>query len=442
MNLKTKTVCLIDSGNFISWVDVLKKEFGRILFYNPCESQFPISEENRLGTGIEGVEVVNALVGDRRGVGFFDILDEIDLFIFPDVGRGDLQGHLRRLGKRVWGSGHGDDLELFRWECKQFMEQVGLPVHLCRRIIGVKALREYLESNEDKWIKISGTRGDQESFHHSSMEETNAILNRMVARIGIVMDIMEFVVEDPIDPAVELGYDGFNIDGQFPAKAMQGIEVKDEGYACAVVPYASFPWQVRVVNERLSPLLKRYQYRNDFCTEIRVPKSLEPHLIDVTARKPSPPNELSQLLISNWCEIFWYGAEGVLVQPIYTAAYGAQAIIYSSWAENNPQVISFPDAIKENVKLKNYVVVNGAIQIMPQPGGLCEIGSVVATGKSLIEAVQKCREAAKEVQGHGLKIRLDSLPKSIQEFQKAEEFGVQFKGLNLPTQEELSQALL
>ena len=440
MNLKDKTVCLIDSGTYLSRVEILKKSFGRTLYFNPCESQFPTSNEARIGYGIEGVELINPLVGDRQGIGFWDCIDEIDLFIFLDVGQGDIQEYLRKQGKRVWGSGHGDDLELFRWESKKLLKQIGLPVNSCHRIVGIKALRAFLAENEDKWVKISGTRGDQESFHHQDLTMTEPILKQMESRIGLIAEIMEFVVESPIHPAQEIGMDTICIDGKYPQKAMQGIEVKDEGYVCAVVPYDDFPEQARIINDKLAPLLERYHYRNDFCTEIRVPENLKPYLIDFTARSGSPPSELSQVMISNWPEIYWFGAEGKLIEPEWEYEYGAQAIIYSSWAATHPQPIRFPDEVKDHIKLKNYCVVNGQTQILPQMADLCEIGSVVAGGKTLIEAVLKVQEIAEQIEGQSIKIRLDSLPKAIGELQKAKEAGIKFK-ITLPTPEEINQAL-
>jgi hypothetical protein len=441
MNLKNKTVLLYDTGNFISWAEKLKEYFGRVLLFVPSDRAFPVSNEARIGDGIEGVERVCSLTGERVGVGFWDVIDEVDLFVFLDVGFGDIQAHLRGIGKRVWGSGHGDDLELFRWPTKCLLNKLGLPVQPCRKIVGIDDLRAYLKKNKDKWIKLSGTRGDQESFHHEEMDLTEPILRQMEYKLGDVMKVMEFVVEDPITPAVEIGYDGLTIDGEFPDKAICGIEVKDEGYIGAVMNYSDFPKQVHAVNDKLSSVFKGYKYRNFFSTEIRVPKSLEPYLIDLTCRSGSPPSEVMQEMVSNWGDIFWYGADGILVQPEYKAKFGAQAIIYSQWAETNVQAIHFPDSIKDYVKLKNYCVIEGRTSILPQSVGLCEIGSVVAIGSTIVDAVKACNEKADQVKGYGLKIKLDSLPKAIEEFDKAKDMGVEFKNLKLPTSDEINSAL-
>ena len=441
MNLKNKTVCLIDSGSFLSWLSVLKRDFGRVLYYNPCESQFPTSNENGIGKGIEGVELVNNLLGDRKGVGFWEILDQIDLFVFLDVGHADKQILLEKLGKRVWGSRHGDDIELFRWEAKHLLTNLGLPVQPCRRVVGIPALRELLAKEEDRWVKISGTRGDQESFHHVNLEMSEPVLRNIENQIGQLSRTMEFVVENPLEPAVELGIDTFCIDGEFPDDALQGIEVKDEGYVAKVVPYKDFPEQVRLINDALKPFFQETGYKNCWSIETRVPKSLKSYLIDATARAGSPPGELMQELITNWGDIFWEGARGKLVQPKWKAKFGAQAIIYSAWAESHPQQIWFPAEHAESVKLKNYHVFEGKVEIAQQPGGLCGIGSVVATGDTMLEAVKACNEIAKTIEGQGIKVRLDSLPKAIREFNKGEEMGIKFKGLQLPSEEELNQAL-
>ena len=54
--------------------------------------------------------------------------DEIDLWIFPDIGWGGTQKTLRKMGKAVWGSMGGDDFELYRTRFLDLLKQLKLPV--------------------------------------------------------------------------------------------------------------------------------------------------------------------------------------------------------------------------------------------------------------------------------------------------------------------------
>ena len=74
----------------------------------------------------------------------------------------------------------------------------------------------------------------------------------------------EFILEENI-PGIEIGYDGFSVDGQFPmSEMMWGVEVKDCGYCGVVVPTIDAPEPITETNERLSETMKAYTYRGFF----------------------------------------------------------------------------------------------------------------------------------------------------------------------------------
>src|SRR6516164_8582044 len=99
-----KCICLHDYGLFASWALKLKEYFGRVLYYCPFKSGFPKSQLYAIGTGLEGVE---------RVVDFWDHIQDVDIFFFPDIYDADLQEHLRELGFPVWGAGKGEELEIY-----------------------------------------------------------------------------------------------------------------------------------------------------------------------------------------------------------------------------------------------------------------------------------------------------------------------------------------
>ena len=198
-DLKSKCIFVVDYGLFASWALKLTEYFGRVLYFCPWKAGFPKSQQFSIGTGLEGVE---------RVTNFWDHIEEADIFFFPDVYDGDLQEHLRDLGYPVWGSGKGEELELLRWQTKMFLKKdLHLPVQPVERIIGITDLREFLLENENKYVKISLLRGDFETFHHTTYNLSEPILDDIESKLGPYKFQKEFIVEDAIDEAIEVGYD-------------------------------------------------------------------------------------------------------------------------------------------------------------------------------------------------------------------------------------------
>lgn len=112
-----KTCCVYDSGVFMHVAESMTRYFDRVLYYNPYLRQYTRSENRRVGDGLAGVEHI---------LTFWDHVNDIDLFIFPDSHGGDIQEHLRSIGKRVWGCGRADELEHDRVLAKGVFKKVGL----------------------------------------------------------------------------------------------------------------------------------------------------------------------------------------------------------------------------------------------------------------------------------------------------------------------------
>jgi hypothetical protein len=301
MSLKSKTALVWDNGIFTEIAVLLAKDFGRVLYYVPWTSGMPKSNALMIGEGVSGIE---------RVASPWSHFDEIDIWIFPDVYEGELQSWLASQGKRVWGCRQGAELEIDRPTSKEACRKLGIDIGPYKVIEGLDALRKHLKANDDQWVKISGTRGDMETFGAKSYEKVEPRLDELEHNLGALKKVMTFTVEQGINDAIETGYDGYCIDGKFPKGAMTGVEVKDEAYLMKTVAWRDLPDPVRSVNEKLSPALKKYGYRGFISTEVRVTKDGKAYLIDPCCRAGSPPNELYQLMISNMADVIWYGAEG------------------------------------------------------------------------------------------------------------------------------------
>ncbi len=432
-DLKSKTIFVRDFGLFASWALKLTEYFGRVLYYCPWKSGFPTSKQFMIGTGLEGVERVSD---------FWDHVAEADIFFFPDVYDGDLQVYLREQGYPVWGAGKGEELELLRWQTKMFLKKdLKLPVQNVERIIGMDALREYLSEKDNLFVKISTLRGDFETFHHQTYKLSQPLLDDIETRLGANKDDKEFIVEDAIDDAVEVGYDGYTIDGKYPSIGIQGYEVKDVSYIGVCHAYDKMPKQVLEVNARLAPVFESYNYRGFWSSEIRVPPDGKPYLTDPCCRAGSPPSELYQEMFSNWGDIIWAGAHGELVTPKPVGKFGVEVLIHSQWADTHWQAIYFPPELRKWVKLRNLCQKGDTWHVAPQTVGLPEIGAVVAVDDSLLGAIKKAKSYCEQIEGFQIELNLKHLMTAVDVIREAEAKGLKFSDSPLPTQAQIASVL-
>lgn len=406
MKMKDRTCLVYDYGLFVELAVTLSHGFGRTLYYVPWQDGYPKSNAKLIGHGVPGIKRVDSI---------WPYIDEIDLFVFPDVYEGPLQEHLVKLGKRVWGSRMGEELELDRVGSKNLCKTLGIDIGPFEVLTGMDALRTYLKKHDEQWVKISATRGDMETFHSKNYALAEPKLDRIAHSLGAKQKIMEFIVEAAIEPAIEVGYDGYTVDGRFAKNALIGIEVKDKAYVGRTMPYAKLPDPVRSVNEKLKPALKRYGYRGLISTEIRVTPDGKAYLIDPCARAGSPPNEVYQMQIANLPEIVWEGSEGTLIEPDFVSEWSAMLLLTSEVAMDDWVSVGFPPELRDHVKLRNLAVVEGKHYYVPDKSACSAMGAVVALGETPQQAIDRCKEIAEEVQGDGIDVACDALDKAYED---------------------------
>lgn len=415
-DFSSKSVLIVDNGLFVDCAPLLAKFFGKVQLYCPWENAYPKSTSLRVGHGLENVEKVDSLWPHAMTA---------DLVVFPDLYFGGLQDHLRSLGRRVWGSGMGEDLELFRDFSKQTAKDLGVAVGKYEVVTGIKALRAALKKRSNVFVKVSRTRGDMETFRVDSLALAEPRLDELAHKLGAWQEGIDFIIEDAIEPAVEVGYDGFTIDGDFPEAALCGIEIKDKGYVGIFQPYKEMPEQIREINQKFSPVLKDYTYRNFWCPEARITKDGTPWVIDPCARWSSPCSELMMMMYTNLAEIFWHGAAGEVVTPKPAGKWGAEVMLVSSWANQNWQAVDFPEEIREHVKLHFPVVIDGRYYCTPQGFDLPAIGAVVAVGDTMEEAVAQVRKVAEQVKGYYIEADLSCFDEAEKEIAALKKFGIE-----------------
>lgn len=414
---KNRSVCIIDNGVFTEFAVTLAKDFGRVYYWTPWVSGYPKSNALLIGKGLPNV---------RRVEDFWSLIDEVDLWFFPDVYFSQLQVFLSSLGKRVWGARMGDELELDRVASKEHLDSIGIDVGPYKVVNGLDALRDHLKEHEDQWVKISKTRGDMETFKSKNYKLIEPRLDELEHTLGAKKKIMEFICEDDIKDAVEVGYDGWTIDGKYPKGALYGIEVKDAGYVGHCKQYDALPEEVKGVNDKLSKTFSQYKYRGFWSSEIRITPEHRAFVIDPCCRAGSPPSELYQMMVANLADVVWEGAEGNVVEPEYVGKWGAELLLLSSWADKNWQAVEFPKSIRENVKLRNVCLIEGKYYVAPQWTGMPEIGAVVACADTQKAAIDECLRLAEKVEGHYIETKAASLETARDEIKELESYGIDF----------------
>ena len=412
---------VVDNGLFVEIAIKLAKTYKKVYYYVPWESAFAKMNLTHIGYGMENIEVVDSIYGAH--------FHDVDLFCFPDIYFGHEQEMLEKMGKKVWGSRTGECLELKREGMKEILHALDLPVGKFTHVKGMANLRAFLKENEDVYVKIDKYRGTFETFHSANYKEVEPKLDEVEFNLGAFKHIIEFTVEASLPDRVEVGTDCWVItddNGQahYPESTISGIEIKDVGFASIFKKYSDIPEVVTRFNERMKPVFAAYNWRGFMSTEVRIGKDMDPYMIDLCARAPSPPNELYQEQYANLADCIWYGANGIVIEPEAVAKYGAEIMLHSSWADKGWQPVSFPEELRDFVKLRNATKIDGVYYAIPQACGLPECGAVIGLGDTLQEALDQAVEHAEQVTGYYLEAKMGAIDDIKKQCEKLEELGL------------------
>ncbi len=414
--------CVLDYGSFTGLAEKFAETMKKVYYYSPVEKEFRDIKDAAIGEGLSKVIKLENIFD-------LDIFKTIDLFVFPDIGYGGLQEHLRSLGKSVWGSMGADELELNRDLFIQVLKEVGLPVIKSKTINGLSALAKYLKQVENKWVKINSYRENMETWYHLNYDQSSRRLESLAVIFGGAKEQVIFVVQDTIESDMELGYDGWSVDGKFPSKSFQGYELKNELYLGSLLKNSELPGEINYINEKMSPVLKGYGYRNWWATEIRVSEGT-PYFIDPTCRHPGQTGEHQWETCTNLADVIWQGANGIVVDPIFSHKFSAEATLhYTALSDNKAvpsewRVLEVPKKIKKWVKLYHYCIIDDIFHFPPSKSD--ELGVVLGVGNTVEEAInhlQSNLDAMKHLPIHANISGFNELLNSILE---AEKHGIKF----------------
>lgn len=418
-------VCtVVDFGSFICLAEKLSQSYAKVNYHCPIEREFRRFEDAAIGRGIPGVKKIPSFMD-------IDIIKETDLWVFPDIGYGSEQAYLKSLSKPVWGSMGADEYERLRTLFAKVVEELGLPMVPIKTIKGVPALREHLKTVENKWVKINEFRDQMETWHHIDYDHSIPELGRLETIFGEARWVV-FVVQDALDGATEIGYDGWSVDGWFPDSSFQGYEAKNEAYLGARTPYDNLPEEIRMVNEKYSKVLEEYGYRNFFATEIRNHEGT-PYFIDPTMRMPGQTGEQLLETMGNLPEVIWKGAQGELVQPQWNADFAGSATLNYKGDCSGEKVIKIPTEAERWVKLCRYGRWDGAYHFPANPR--TDTGVVIGMGDTIKDTIEAVKDNFDLIGDASLSIKSDSFVALLDDIQKAEEDGIEFTRQEVPEPE-------
>lgn len=420
--------CVIDAGTFIPLADMMGGSVARSSYYSPFEQEFLGIDRCVIGDGMERFQRVDEYMEP-------DFFNSVDLWIFPDIGYGGFQRYLRSLGKNVWGSMGASDLELYRTRFLKVIKDCGLPVVPSITIRGLSALAEHLQGVEDKWVKINRFRDNMETWRHIDWLHSEREIERLAKCFGPLKEHVVFVVQDAINsdgesPVLEVGYDGWSVDGWFPDKCFQGYELKNKLYLGSLLDYEKLPEGVREVNEKFSPVLEEYGYRNFWATEIRI-KDDTPYFIDPTARMAGQTMEHLLDTCTNLADVIYQGAQGNIIQPEFSAPFAAEATLhYTAECDEAWKTFIVPKEIERWVKLYRCCQADGAYQFPPDKSD--ELGVICGAGETIKESIDSLKENFEALENEPVRIDIAEFADLLRQIQEAEEEHVEFSDQPVP----------
>lgn len=412
-------VLVLDNGQFQSVAQRLARDFGTVFYHVGQEDEMPRIQDAYIGKGFPEIVLVDSRDDER--------LEDIGLYVCPDLGYGKTQTLLESQGHPVWGSRMGEDMEQDIEGMKRLLERLGLPSGEWASVKGFTALREYVKAHPDVYVKVSRYRANWETLHCETYELAKPDLDQRELDLSGISEEIPFVVCQALHDKIEMAVDAYVIDGQWPSKVIVGVEEKSRAYIGRFMDYALIPTPLRRVNDALAPILKGYGYRGFLSLETMIGKDGEPFVTDPATRQPSPPGELYQEFWSNYSEIIWEGANGRLIDPVAVdgAEWGAEVMIKSDWVDKHWQPISFPPEVERNVKL-NEACRNekGETLCIPQNIGFDQCGGIIGWGKTPDEAIAMCKKVADQVSGPHIHIPIEAFDDLKKKLKEAEAFGI------------------
>ena len=417
-----KTVLLVDSSLLGSAALDIAPFFDKVYYAVPNTDPFPHIDHDKIMAGFEKENIF--WIQD-----YLEVVDECDFIFIPDGNYEKTVQYWQKKGKSIFG-GTCDWLEDERWRARKEFIKLKLPQIKAVRVVGVDDLRDYLETVDNKWVKLSGIRGVAETHHHIDFFNSEYWINQvLVPQLGAKADDVEFIIEDDM-PGIEIGIDTICIDGQYSDKVQVGFEIKDKANVSRIMDYKDAPEGIRTICEALSPILKESKYRNQFSLEIRIgEEDGKYYLTDCCPRSGIPCGSLFRGVMTNFAEMIDAGSQGNLI-PAKTvdAKYAIELVLCSETARTSNLPIVIPAEVFPYVKLKTAMRKEGDVyEHIPYNKHSDAIGSIVAWGNTREEATKLLHERFDAIKCYDLSVDFSAIEIAAEKtISQAKKMGIEF----------------
>jgi hypothetical protein len=267
------------------------------------------------------------------------------------------------------------------------------------------------------------------SYHHRTWQLSEPWFHDLMAKIGPYKDIVEIIAQSPVE-GVEVGYDGYLIDGRYPPTAQLGFECKNKGYIGRLLPYDDLPKPMIQVCQAVADWARKEEFiaRGMFCSEVRLETATRGYFIDPTMRCGIPPSSCQSIAWSNFPEIIWHGAQGKLVDLRCPTKYLAELELTSEWAATHFMPVYWPDEYNGFVTLTrwhrykdvNYVVPTGSLD------GSANVGAAVGMGDTAEAAMAMALEVAQAIDAYDINFDTAAFEKLDGELEAYSKLGCEF----------------
>lgn len=422
-DLSSKVALVRDGGFFVGLARRLAQDYGKVYYCPHYRQNNPSLHEGIVGDGFGDIVYCSDL---------WLVKEEVDTFVFPDIGFMGEQQELTSQGRDVWGARAGMRLETNREFFLQTLKALGLDVAPHKIVVGITALREFLKDKEDLFIKLSKWRATWETYHWRSWNQDAHRLDVWAVKFGGVREKIRFLCFDKIDTVLEIGGDTYNVFGEWPETMLHGIEAKDSAYFSAVTKRKNMPEELTLIMDAFSPVLRATNYCAQWSMEVRVAKEGN-FFIDATARG-GLPSTASFLAAKNTSQIIFHGAKGEMVPIDYGYQFSAECMVKIRGEDGAWDTIVLPEELKSALVLSDCCESDGQPWFPADDKPIEEIGWLRATGNTPTEVAEEMNRLA-DLLPDGADAAVESLADILREIEAEHEQGIKFTDQPLPDPE-------
>jgi hypothetical protein len=414
-----------DLGLFIHIAQRVAQDVKTVEYFTPWEEPFSKPHKKKLGKGVPGI---------TRWDYFFEDIEDVDCFVFPDVGYGDIIDDLRARGKRVFGCGlRAQTIEADRFELRRMLKSRGLPVAPHKEVIGFDPLVEYLKKHPDVWVKINNdSRGIKETFHVSTYDKAKTDLHKFAAALDCFANEQIYLVEQPSHPddGVEMGDEQY-FNGTKPLSiAQQGCEVKGVCYGGIFLPYDQLSPGVKAVSDATWPFQRRGGLQGIRSTEIRFGKKetggkLTGYYSDACQRYGCPPSGTSTRGYKNITEMIYRVAGGEDVTPDPVADCCAELIVWADAVNDTAVPFEIKDKDFDRVLVRQFYKnsVDGMFYRIPHNDGKL-VAECIGFGKTMEEAQAEALKSVDLIKFDGKQYQVDAFDQLNKKLAEAKKMNI------------------